>query len=164
MSEIKIVRGNTFAIRTHVRAFRLDGTEIDDFDLSACTDVKVMARTAYSRKELEYAIQEDNNMRVVFPAAIQHVGCYGLEVTGKLRGVEWRFYNRHILTIVESNAEAEIPEESIIDDDYYEVEGAVLVMSDPYDDTALRDAINRLTDAVNALSERIEQLEGGDFH
>jgi hypothetical protein len=192
VKEIKIVRGNTFATRTHVRAYRFDGTEIDNFDLSACTDIEVSARSTYKKTRLAYVVQDGNNLRVVFHASMQHVGKYGLEVTGKHNGVDWRFYNRHLLTIVDSNAEAEIPEESIIEDDYYEVDGAVLVLSDTYDDTEIRAAIqllqttaqglgerladveaaatslaqsaNTLSAAVEALSTRITPLEGGDFH
>lgn len=161
MSEIKIVRGNTFATRTHVRAFRIDGTEIQDFDLSACENIKAYARAEYvARKELQHTVLSGNYLRAVFPAEMQHVGKYGLEVTGTLRGIEWRFFDRHILTIVESNAEASIPQSSIIDDDYYEVNGAVLILSDPYDDTEVRGLIQQLQSAAASLALRTEALEG----
>ena len=164
MSELKIVRGNTFATRTRVRAYRLDGTEIIDFNLAECTDVKVKVRTHYTRELLAHSVLQDNYLRVEFPATVQRLGDYGLEVTGKHRGVDWRFYDRDVLTIVESNAEANIPASSIIDNDYYEVNGAVLVLSDPYDDTEVRAAITALIEALNRLTDRISSLEGGDFH
>ena len=164
MDIIKIVRGNTFATRTHVRAFRFDGTEIENFDLSACTDLQVAARLGNIQKTIGFSVLEDNYLRAVFKASMQQVGEYGLEVKGKYQGVDWRFYNRHIVTIVDSNAEAHIPEHSIIDDDYYEVDGAVVILSDSYDDSELRQRILELTDAINGLAARLSPLEGGDFH
>lgn len=47
MSELRIVRGNTFWTRTTVTAKDYEGTIIDDFDLSQSTDVVVIIRTAY---------------------------------------------------------------------------------------------------------------------
>ena len=32
--ELRIVRGNAFSIKIHVEAVRLDGTKVEDFDLS----------------------------------------------------------------------------------------------------------------------------------
>ena len=127
MSELKIVRGNTFAIKIEVKAYNIDGTELQDFDLHYCTDIEVSARrNMYSLNDMPYELLDGNYMKVVFLADQQRTGCYNLEVKGKIGDVDWRFYDLRVFYIVESNDEAEIPQSSIIDDDYYLIEGAYL--------------------------------------
>ena len=125
MSELKLVRGNTFAIKIKVKAYTVDGTLIQDFDISQCTDITVsLRRNMYAVNDVPYKLLTDNDMRVVFPAALQRTGCYNLEVKGKLGDIDWRFYDLCVFHIVESNDEAEIPQSSIIDEDFYLIEGA----------------------------------------
>ena len=51
------------------------------------------------------------------------VGDYSLEVTGKLGDDYWRFYDKKpIFSIVNTNAEAHIPQNSIIREDCYQVD------------------------------------------
>lgn len=158
MSETKIVRGNTFAVKTRVRAFRINGSEIQDFDLSQCTEIVVKAKSSYSFKTLDFDVLENNEMRIVFDASIQHVGDYGLDVTGMYNDVAWRYFDKDLISIVETNAEANIPPSSIIDDDYYMLTiGSPYV---PYDYDEIVADINQLKASVAALQAQLNTLIG----
>lgn len=155
MSELRIVRGNTFFIRIDVFAKDYSGEEIQDFNLEESTDIKVRARAEYKATYLDDFTISGNKIRIKWEG--MPCGTYGIDVSGVFNGIKWRFFNRSVLTIVESNKEANIPESSIIDDDTYDIDGVVVILAKPYDDTEIRDMIAELT-------ERVEQLEGGDFH
>lgn len=159
MSNIKIVRGNTFAVRMHVKALRFNGTEITDFDLSECTDIVVSARTSYTKTTLAATVLDGNYLRIMYPAELQKLGCHGFDVTGAHNGTPWRFFNTDVLEIVETNADASIPESSIIDEDYYSVDEAVVIMSDTYDDTELRADIAALEGICETLANNISTLQ-----
>lgn len=53
---------------------------------------------------------------------------YGLEVTGKYNGVDWRFANYDVLQIVHTNAEANIPEGAFVSDGFFRIEPSELIM------------------------------------
>lgn len=155
MNELRIVRGNTFFIRIDVFAKDYSGEEIQDFNLEESTDIKVRARTEYKATYLDDFTISGNEIRIKWEN--MPCGKYGIDVSGVFNGIQWRFFNRSVLTIVESNKEANIPESSIIDDDTYDIDGVVVILAKPYDDTEIRNMIA-------ALTGRVEQLEGGDFH
>lgn len=155
MSELRIVRGNTFFTRSEVTAKTYAGDVIDDFDLSQATDIKVNVKTEYKATAMEKFDIDEKYINIKWKGL--SCGRYGLEVSGIYNGIEWRFYNRFVLAIVESNAEANIPEDSIIREDYYSLDAVTHVLANPYDDTAIRNMIKE-------LSDRVAKLEGGDFH
>ena len=43
MTDLKIVKGNTFETIVEVKAYKYNGEEITDFNLQDCTDVKVVS-------------------------------------------------------------------------------------------------------------------------
>lgn len=124
MSDLRIVKGNTFSIVVEVKAYAYDGKEIEDFDLLSCTDITITAKVnGNSRIMNDSQLLADNKMQIFFPANIQEVGSYSLEVTGKFNEIEWRFYNSTpIFDIVYTNEEAQIPKCCFISDDIYSIE------------------------------------------
>lgn len=127
MSELRIVRGNTFWTRTTVTAKDYEGTVIDDFDLSQSTDVVVIIRTAYRNIVMtEWSITE-NDLEIKWKDI--PTGRYGLDVSGIYDGVEWRFYTENVLDIVNSNAQANIPADTIIKDDFYAIDGVTMMVT-----------------------------------
>lgn len=155
MNDLRIVRGNTFFTRIDVYAKDYSGEEIEDFNLEDSTDIKVVVRTEYKSTIIDDFSISGNKLTIKWKG--MSCGKYGIDVSGVYNGIEWRFYNRNVLAIVESNAEANIPESSIVDDETYDIEAITLVLTEAYDDRELRNMIQ-------ALSDRIEYLEHGDFH
>lgn len=127
MSELRIVRGNTFWTRTTVTAKDYEGTVIDDFDLSQSTDVVVIIRTAYRNIVMaEWSITE-NDLEIKWKDI--PTGRYGLDVSGIYDGIEWRFYTENVLDIVNSNAQANIPADTIIKEDFYAIDGVTMMVT-----------------------------------
>ena len=122
MNKLKVVRGNSFATIINIKAYRYDGTEIDGFNLYNCEDLKVRPRCVGHAVNIEYyKILSDNRLEIHWGKNLK-VGSYTLELTGKYNNTDWRFYDdKPILEIVETNSEADIPENSIISDDYYSI-------------------------------------------
>lgn len=127
MSELKIVRGNTFFTRSEVVAKTYDGTVIQDFDLSQATDIAVVARTDYARVKMTPQEITGNNLDLMWKN--MKSGRYGLDVSGVYNGLEWRFYNKFVLSIVESNDDANIPQDCIIRENFYLLDVTTLVMT-----------------------------------
>jgi len=123
MNELKIVRGNTFNTVIEVKAYRYDGTLIEDFDLQTCDSIQVKVHNGNKVTTLnKFSVCENNKLDIRWTSDLT-VGSYTLEVTGRFDGQSWRFYDtKSILSIVETNAEANIPQESIIKEDYYSVD------------------------------------------
>ena len=120
MNDLRIVKGNGFKTTVEVKAYRYDGQEITDFDLHACTNIKVSYRVGEVLHKIEsFELSEGNTIVISWPSSLG-LGKYSLEVTGRLNDDNWRFYDKQpIFTIVNTNKEANIPQESIIKEDFY---------------------------------------------
>lgn len=94
MSELRIVRGNTFFTRSEVVAKTYDGEPIQDFDLGQATDIKVNVKTEYKTTVMEDFDIDGNNINIKWKGL--SCGRYGLEVSGIYNGIEWRFFNRFV--------------------------------------------------------------------
>lgn len=127
MSELRIVRGNTFWTRTTVTAKDYEGTIIDDFDLSQSADVVVIIRTAYRNIVMTEWSIAGNDLEIKWKDI--PTGRYGLDVSGIYDGIEWRFYNENVLDIVNSNAQANIPDDTIIKEDFYAIDGVTMMVT-----------------------------------
>lgn len=127
MSELRIVRGNTFWTRTTVTAKDYEGTVIDDFDLSQSTDVVVIIRTAYRNIVMTEWSITGNDLEIKWKDI--PTGRYGLDVSGIYDGIEWRFYTENVLDIVNSNAQANIPDDTIIKEDFYAIDGVTMMVT-----------------------------------
>lgn len=123
MSELRIVRGNSFLTRIKVRALNPDGSVMDDFSLLDCTDLSLFAVRAWKAVRIKtWEIHSDDEIDVTWNAPYcMTIGIYGLEIMGRLDGVAWRFCNRDLFEVVETSAEANIPDGSFIADGSYEM-------------------------------------------
>jgi len=121
MDSLKIVKGNTFETIVQVKAYKYNGEEILDFNLSRCTDIKIIAHISGNvRRITDYEILEGNKISIAWPANTTKAGQYSLEVIGKLNGDDWRFYDKTpLFYVVNTNEEAHIPQRSIIKEDCY---------------------------------------------
>lgn len=123
MSELRIVRGNSFLTRIKVRALNPDGSVMDDFSLLDCTDLSLFAVRAWKAVRIKtWEIHSDDEIDVTWNAPYcMTIGIYGLEIMGRLDGAAWRFCNRDLFEVVETSAEANIPDGSFIEDGSYEM-------------------------------------------
>lgn len=123
MNDLRIVKGNGFKTTVEVKAYRYDGQEITDFDLHACTDIKVVYRIEETfNKIAQFELGEGNTLLITWPDNLG-IGKYSLEVSGKFNDVGWRFYDKQpIFTIVSTNKQANIPYNSIVKEDLYMVD------------------------------------------
>ena len=124
MSELRIVRGNSFKTRIKVHALNPDMTEMSDFSLLDCTNLELFVLRAYKAVRIRsWEIHSDDEIDITWDAPFcMNLGIYGLEIRGRLDGVAWRFANRDLFTIVETTQEGNIPEGSFIADGDYEME------------------------------------------
>lgn len=133
MSKLRIVKGNTFETLIEVHAYTYQGQEMQDFDLNDCTDIVLNAIVNKKSRPIKvFEVVSPTQILIAWNAKYQEVGSYYLEGRGKLEGVAWRFYDRKpIFDIVNTNAEANIPQQSIISDaEYYIQDGQSLYMLD----------------------------------
>jgi hypothetical protein len=123
MSELRIVRGNSFKTRIKVHALNPDMTEMSDFSLLDCTDLSLFAVRAWKAVRIKtWEIHSDDEIDVTWNAPYcMTIGIYGLEIMGRLDGAAWRFCNRDLFEVVETSAEANIPDGSFIEDGSYEM-------------------------------------------
>lgn len=123
MSELRIVRGNSFLTRIKVRPLNPDGSVMDDFSLIDCTDLSLFAVRAWKAVRINtWEIHSDDEIDVTWNAPYcMTIGIYGLEIMGRLDGYAWRFANRDLFEVVETSAEANIPDGSFIADGSYEM-------------------------------------------
>lgn len=128
-NELKIVKGNTFWTLTEVRALDASGYEIQDFDLAECTDIKVYLRTSYKRTEVSaFQVLEGNILQVMWYGPLLSISKYSMEVAGKYNDVDWRFFDANVLTIVETNAEANIPQGAFVAEGFFQIQPSELVI------------------------------------
>ena len=123
MDKLKIVKGNTFDTVVEIRAYKYNGEEITDFDLNNCTNISIINHISNGEqyKVVNYEIIDPKHIQMHWDKCT--VGDYSLEVTGKLGDDYWRFYDKKpIFYIVNTNAEANIPQNSIIREDCYQVD------------------------------------------
>jgi hypothetical protein len=124
MSDLRIVKGNTFKIAVEVKAYKYNGEELTDFNLQDCTNITVTSHTNGSSKEIkQFEALANNILQIEYNGSSLKTGKHSLEVTGKLNDIEWRFYDKKaIFTIVNTNAEANIPPQSIVADSTYMID------------------------------------------
>lgn len=127
MSKLKIVGGNTFFTKTEVTAQTYDGSQITDFDLSLATDITVVARSNFRNIQMSEWSVSGNDLVIKWKA--MPLGSYGLVVSGKYQGLEWRFHTEDVLSIVDTNAKANIPPDCIIREDFYVIDGVTLLVT-----------------------------------
>ena len=123
MDKLKIVKGNTFETVVEIRAYKYNGEEITDFDLNNCTNISIINHVSNGEtyRIVNYEILDAKHIQMRWDRCV--VGDYSLEVTGKLGDDYWRFYDKKpIFSIVNTNAEAHIPQNSIIRENCYYVD------------------------------------------
>lgn len=125
-NELRIVRGNAFAVRLTIEARRLDGTVIDDFDLSQAEATLNVLHVG--NKTASTFTVTGNDATIVFNGT-QGLGWYGLEMAGTYQGAPWRWCVDSIFQIVETNAKANVPSWTILADTTYLVDGVLTIAS-----------------------------------
>ena len=133
MSKLKIVKGNTFDTVVEIRAYKYNGEEITDFDLNNCTNLIINSKVSKEFYRVQdFQIIDANHIDIHWDGKKTKNGDYSLEVTGKYNGDDWRFYDKAaIFTIVNTNAEANIPKNSIIREHCYKVTKQSLYITGP---------------------------------
>jgi hypothetical protein len=136
MDKLKIVKGNTFETVVEIRAYKYNGEEITDFDLNDCTNITAYSRANGTEKvQRPVTILSKNTIEIRFEGKNTKVGSYTIEVTGKWHGEDWRFYDKKTLfKIVNTNAEANVPENSIIKEDCYLIDSQNVYITGPKGD------------------------------
>ena len=121
MSRLRLVKGNTFYTKNEIRAYRYDGTEIEDFSLTQCQDIKIIAHKVRGREIINnYNVIDDHTIRIQWVGSKLELGPYRLEIIGKCNGIDFRYFSDvPIFDIVNSIDDQEIPADSIISTDYY---------------------------------------------
>lgn len=129
MSDLKITKGNTFRTILEIKAYRYDGKETKDFDLSDCTDVTVKCRiNGVIREITNFRPRGANELEIQWPSTSKP-GAYTIEVSGRLRDHYWRYYSKNpIFTIVETTEEQNIPEDVILKKGTYYVEASKIYL------------------------------------
>ena len=124
--ELRIVRGNAFAIRLTVSAVHIDGTPVENFVLSDAEAVlKVMHLD--EKKSKDFLII-GNDAIINFGGDLS-LGWYGFEMTGEFGGKPWRWCVNQVFQVVETNAKANIPAWAVLTDDTYTMEGVMTITS-----------------------------------
>lgn len=121
-TELRIVRGNGFAVRVEVEARRLDGTVIEDFSLA---DAEATLNIIYYDSKTAYEYAVDGNAAVISFSSDLNLGWYGMEMIGTYNSIQWRWCVRNVFQIVETNEKANIPNWTILADDTYIVSGVL---------------------------------------
>lgn len=133
MSDLRITKGNTFRTILEVKAYRYDNTEIKDFDLTNCIDMRIKCR-------IDGVIRDITQFRVIGPNQIEILwekgkpGAYTIEMTGKYKQQNWRYYSKNpIFKIVDTTEDQNIPEDAILKNGTYYIQGSriYLLASNP---------------------------------
>ena len=154
---LRIVRGNAFTLRIVVKAYDINGSEIEGFVLDPATDTLLLTTTNAVRP-LSFTVEEGstNHAIVSFGAAMQ-ANYYGLDFSGTWGGVAWRFSAKNVFQIVELTAQGNVPKDGVVYDDTYETHADVTLTSqsaqadwaqtDPADPSYIRNKPDRYTKA-----------------
>lgn len=104
----KIVRGNDFTLRIPVKKI-VNGEQVS-FPLTDCTDIAVHVVSQYKRTALPYTIDKESNdvLLADVDGTTLSLGTYALEVTGRLKGANWRSFEYEQFAIVDNNASSDI--------------------------------------------------------
>ena len=116
------VRGNAFNIAVKVVASRLDGTVIDDFELSSEDVLNIVYRGTLT--PTAFTIDAGNVALIHFDGT-QAVGMYGVDFGGVWEGEPWRFALPIIFQVVDQTSQGWLPKDGIIVDPTYEVVASV---------------------------------------
>lgn len=103
----KIVRGNDFTLRIPVKKI-VNGEQVS-FPLTDCTDIAVHVVSQYKRTALPYTIDKESNdvLLADVDGTTLSLGTYALEVTGRLKGANWRSFEYEQFAIVDNNASSD---------------------------------------------------------
>lgn len=106
----RIVRGNDFYL--HIPVIKIVSGEKSDFDLTDNEDVRVSLIGKYNRFTLKHTISGTSTIIARVEGDQLPCEIYGIEVTGKLGGNDWRSYECGQIEIVECNDKVDSDEDS----------------------------------------------------
>lgn len=154
----KIVRGNDLTLRIPVRKM-VDGKAVR-FALPACTDLEVSVVNAYRRTALEFVVEaeDDSMIDARLKTSAMGLGCYALEVKGKLFGNWWRSNEYEQFRLVDNNASADtaFDGEVIEGEDSVEMDTAIVFMPPTAEMEAL---LKEAEGAMNRIDTAVEKAE-----
>lgn len=154
----KIVRGNDLTLRIPVRKM-VDGEAVR-FALPACTDLEVSVVNAYRRTALEFVVEaeDDSMIDARLKTSAMGLGCYALEVKGKLFGNWWRSNEYEQFRLVDNNASADtaFDGEVIEGEDSVEMDTAIVFMPPTAEMEAL---LKEAEGAMNRIDTAVEKAE-----
>lgn len=108
----RVVRGNDFTLVVKVKNPVLKDSEtvLEDFDVSESEDVKVNIVSTIGKKTAMSYTVEEGKLLIQFDETVK-AGKYGLEITGKKDGTDWRFYAKpgEVIEIVEPTSGSYLP-------------------------------------------------------
>ena len=151
MEQLKLLRGNTFFTKHEVIAYAYDGSIVENFDLSQCTDLQIIAHKVNANEIItSYNVTDGNYIRIQWYGPFQQVGPYRLEILGRYDGIEWRFFDKQpIFILVDTISEVHIPEDRIINVDYYSLDASNIFLEVP---TYIIDAVQSDWEETNDSS------------
>ena len=122
----RIPLGNAFKLKIAVRAFCVDGTEIERFTLT--TDDTLMLTSSSGKTEMTFEVEEGNNAVVTFDGTLP-LGYYGFEFSGVFEGEAWRYAVDKAFQVVMFTNQSSIPVDGILIDDCYNIDAVIRLTS-----------------------------------
>ena len=113
---LRVVRGNAFALQMEVRAMRPDGSYIDDFRLDADAELYISHGAQRVKKAYELV---GNATIIVHFNGTEALGPYDFSMCGTFEGEPWRWSVRKVFSIVELSSECWLPKGTVLIDDTY---------------------------------------------
>lgn len=150
----RVVEGNDFTLIVALKQPTLVDSEtvIEDFDLSEATDVAVNIVNSLGKKTSMTYSTEGNKVLVKFDETVK-AGLYGVDVTGKKDGLDWRWYAKpgEAIEIVSPSSLAYAPAGS------YSVDAEIGVISLP--DALIATAVEKAESAAKSAGETEESVK-----
>lgn len=156
----KIVKGNDFTLRIPVKK-QVDGM-LKPFPLPACTDIVVRLCSSFSRIELSYEIdiEQDNILLAKVEGDKVPMNTYGIEVKGKIFGNDWRSREYPQIAIVGDNADADFEfGETDEGDNSVEVDTAIVILPPTVELSKLIVRSQESLDSMKALNDSVSAEE-----
>ena len=125
----RIVRGNAFSLRIVVKAYDVNGSEIEGFVLNPETDTLLLTMSNAVRP-MSFILEDGStNHAIVSLGAALQTGYYGLDFSGIFGGVAWRFSAKNVFQIVEMTSQGNVPKDGVVYNDTYETHAEVTLTS-----------------------------------
>ena len=120
-----MVRGNAFKLKIAIEAYTPSGMKVESFSVDEAV-LKLYKNGTLTTKE--YTILEGTTILVEFDGS-DALGVYGFQMAGTYDDEAWRWANWDVFQIVETNVNANIPEDCVILEDTYNIAAKIILSS-----------------------------------